>query len=59
MDGLLGCRGELKGQTGIVVYAFRDAECASRFQRRRQVEAKPLMLEILDKIPNEVREYIP
>ena len=58
MQGLIGCRGEIAGQTGIIVYAFRDAASAAVFQMRRQIEAKPLRLVILDKIPNEVREYI-
>jgi hypothetical protein len=47
----------MEGQTGVIVYSFRDAASASAFQMRRQIEAKPLRLEILDKLPNEVLEY--
>ena len=57
-QGLIGCRGEMTGQTGIIVYTFVDAASAAAFQKRRQIEAKPLRLEIRDKMPREVREYI-
>jgi hypothetical protein len=57
-QGLIGCRGEITGQTGVIVYAFRDAASAAAFQMRRQIEARPLRLEILDRTPREVREYI-
>jgi hypothetical protein len=56
--GLIGCRGEIIGQTGVIVYEFRDAASANAFQMRRQIDAKPLRLEILDKMPSEVREYV-
>ena len=55
--GFIGCRGEMEGQTGVVVYLFTDAASAAAFQRRRQIEAGPLRLEILDNRPGEVREY--
>ncbi len=53
----VACRGEMDGQTGIIVYSFSDAGTAAAFLRRRQIEAHPLRLEILDKRPGEVREY--
>jgi hypothetical protein len=56
-QGFISCRGEMDGQTGIVVYSFRDAASAAAFQRRRQIQASPLRLEILDNRPSEVREY--
>jgi hypothetical protein len=55
--GFLACRGEMEGQTGIVVYSFIDAASAAAFHMKRQIEARPLRLEILDSKPNEVREY--
>jgi hypothetical protein len=55
----LACRGELEGQTGVIVYSFSDAANAAAFHMRRQIEAKPPRLEILDKKPGEVREYLP
>lgn len=55
--GFIACRGKMEGQTGVIVYSFRDAASAAAFQMRRQIETKPLRLEILDKIPNEVLEY--
>ena len=57
-QGLIGCRGEMDGQTGVIVYLFRDATSAATFHMRRQIEAKPLRLEVWDKTPTEVREYI-
>jgi hypothetical protein len=54
---LIACRGAMEGQMGILVYSFRDAASAAAFQRRRQIEASPLRLEILDKMRNEVPEY--
>jgi hypothetical protein len=57
-QGLIGCRGEMEGQTGILVYSFRDATCAAAFHMRRQTEARPLRLEVLDRRPSEVREYM-
>jgi hypothetical protein len=56
-QGFIACRGEMEGQTGVLVYTFRDAACAAVFQMRRQIEARPLRLEILDHRPSEVREY--
>jgi hypothetical protein len=53
----VGCRGEMEGQLGILIYSFRDAASAAAFQRKRQIEASPLRLEILDRTRNEVREY--
>jgi len=47
----------MQGQMGILVFSFRDATSAAAFQRRRQIEANPLRLEILDKMRSEVREY--
>jgi hypothetical protein len=55
--GFIACRGKLEGQMGVIVYSFRDAASAAAFQMRRQIEAKPLRLEILDRVPNEVLEY--
>jgi hypothetical protein len=55
--GLIACRGEMEGQTGIIVYSFIDADSAAAFQMKRQIEASPLRLEILDQKANEVREY--
>jgi hypothetical protein len=57
-QGLIACRGELEGQTGVIVYSFQNAATAAAFQMRRQIEAQPLRLEILDRIPTEVREYV-
>jgi hypothetical protein len=57
-QGLIGCRGELDGQTGIIIYLFQNAASATAFHMRRQIEARPLRLEILDRVPNEVREYV-
>jgi hypothetical protein len=48
----------MEGQTGILVYSFRDATCAAAFHMRRQTEARPLRLEVLDRRPSEVREYM-
>jgi hypothetical protein len=56
-QGFIACRGEMAGQTGILVYSFRDAASAAAFQMRRQIQARPLRLEILDNLPSEVREY--
>jgi hypothetical protein len=58
MRGLVGCRGELDGQTGIIVYSFQSAASAAAFHMRRQIESQPMRLEILDKVPTEVREYV-
>jgi hypothetical protein len=55
--GFVACRGKMEGQTGVIVYSFRDAASAAAFQVRRQIETSPMRLEILDKVPNEVREY--
>lgn len=55
--GFIGCRGEMEGQTGIIVYSFTDGASAAAFQMKRQIEARPLRLEILDQRPSEVREY--
>jgi hypothetical protein len=55
--GFIACRGEMEGQTGIIVYSFRDAASAACFQMRRQIQASPMRLEILDNTPREVREY--
>jgi hypothetical protein len=57
ITGFVTCWGEMDGQMGVIVYSFRDAASAATFQGRRQIEAKPLRLEILDKSPTEVREY--
>jgi len=57
LQGFIACRGEMEGQIGILVFSFRDAASAAAFQMRRQIETKPLRLEILDKMPNEVREF--
>jgi hypothetical protein len=57
-QGFIGCRGEMDGQTGIIVYSFTDATSAAAFHMKRQVEAKPWRLEVWDKRPREVREYI-
>jgi len=54
----IACRGEMEGQTGIIVYSFADAPSAAAFQIKRQIEARPPRLEILDKSPSEVREYL-
>jgi hypothetical protein len=56
--GLVACRGEMEGQPGIIVYSFRDAPSAAAFHMKRQIEARPMRLEVLDKTPREVREYI-
>jgi hypothetical protein len=57
-QGFIACRGEMEGQTGIIIYSFSNVASAAAFQMRRQIEAKPLRLEILDKMPSEVREYL-
>ena len=55
--GFIACHGEMEGQHGIVVYAFGDAASAAAFQRKRQIQSSPMLLEILDRRPSEVREY--
>jgi hypothetical protein len=47
----------MQGQVGIIIYSFQDAASAAAFQKKRQVEANPLRLEILDRNPREVREH--
>jgi hypothetical protein len=56
-QGFVACRGEMKGQTAIIIYSFRDAASAAAFQKSRQIEANPLRLEILDSAPRDVREF--
>ena len=56
-QGFVVCRGEMDGQTGVIIYSFKDAASASAFQMKRQIQASPLRLEILDSRPSEVREY--
>jgi hypothetical protein len=53
----VACRGELQGHRGVIIYSFLDAASASAFHRKRQAEARSLLLEIWDKTPREVREY--
>jgi hypothetical protein len=57
MPGFVACRGEMKGQTAIIIYSFRDAASAAAFQKTRQIEANPLRMEILDSAPRDVREF--
>jgi hypothetical protein len=56
-QGFVACRGEMQGQVGIIIYSFQDAISAAAFQKKRQVEANPWRLEILDSNPREVREH--
>ncbi len=56
--GFISCRGEMENQTGVIVYSFSDVASAAAFHMRRQIEAKPPRLEILDRRPSEVREYL-
>jgi hypothetical protein len=55
--GFVACRGEMHGQTGVIIYSFLDPASAAAFHKKRQIEAKPLRLEVLDSNPKEVREF--